>query len=424
MTVAAREPGQDRGPRSSRAGLAGHLDRLVGSLRDPGWPWSLTWLRALFGWALLRAWVILGLWTVLWAAYSMRTGMMGSWGIFPNAARIMLKGGESGGFHLYFLRPDYQFGPISTLAAAPLAYVPLVTSKWVAGILMTACGLWLVAVIGGFGPRGMSLPTPGPVGLGGLLVMPVWTALTLTAGHLDDVLALGFGLFGVLQVRRGSPISAAILLALAVDSKPWAVAFGVALLALPRTQWFRSVCVWAGVIMVAWLPFFVVDPGTINAMKYQLLMSPDSVLSLLDLSGVLPPWYRPAQLILAVTVGIVLARAGAPHAVLLSTVASRLLFDPEVAGYYTAGAVLVAYLVDRSCSRGIPWFTLAALGLLWLPQMLEQPPDWNPVAPWLRLIWGVGTLVALIVVFGWRDRSGGREPTLTTPASSGAALAG
>lgn len=399
MTFRAAEPDQETNAHASMSGPSGLVDRFWRTLRDPGWPLSLTWLRSLLTWRLLRVWVVLGLWTVAWGAYSIRNGLMGSWGIFPNAARILLAGGDYGGFHLYFVRPDYQFGPVATLVALPLAHLPLLTSKWVAGVLMTVCGLWLVAVISGFSARGVGLPKPGAVGLGGLLVMPVWASLSLSTGHLDDVLALGFGLFGILQVRRGRPIWSAVFFALAADSKPWAVAFAVAVLALPKPQWFRTFVVWAGLILVAWLPFFIIEPRTVAAMKYKLVVAPNSVLTLLHVSGLHMPWYRPAQLILALTVGILLARAGAPQAVLLATVASRLMFEPEVATYYTAGAVLVAFLVDRSRGREMPWFTLAALALLWLPQLIEEPAEPMLAAPWLRLIWAVGTLVGLVVTF-------------------------
>jgi hypothetical protein len=423
VTAVAPEPAQNRNPSASGTAGRRYLDRAVRALRDPGWPLSATWIRALFAPRLFVVWVVLASWTVAWGAYSIHHGLMGSWGIFPIAARMLLSGGPAGGFHFYFQRPDFQFGPVASLVAAPLAHLPLLTSKWVAGILMTVCGLWLVAVISGITSRGIGLPTPGPVLLGGLMVMPAWASLTLSSGHLDDVLALGFGLFGILQVRRGKPIWAAVFLALAVDSKPWAVAFAVALIALPRPQWLRSVLVWAGLIVVAWLPFFIVEPRTFDAMKYKLLISPGSVLTIFDVTGMSPSWIRPAQLLLALTVGLIVVRAGAPQAVLLATVASRILLDPEIAAYYTAGAVLVAYIVDRSRAEKIPWFTFSAVALLWLPDLLAVEPGWLPYARWLRLLWAVGTLVGLVATFGSRRLPGG-QPQRTPAAPTGSSVSG
>lgn len=364
---------------------------------EPVWPLSRCWLRAAFRRDLRSVWLVLAGWTVLWGAFGVQNLLMRSWGIFPIAARILFSGGPAGGFHLYFLRPDFQFGPVAALVAAPLAYLPLHASKWIAGILMTMSGLWLVAVMAGCRVRDVGRLARGPLLVGGLLVMPVWPLLSLTSGHLDDVLALGFGLFGILQIQRGNPVWAAALLALAVDSKPWALPFGVALLALPRTQWLKSVAVWGGLIAAAWLPFFIVEPGTIDAVKFQLHISTGSALAIFHLSGPIPPWVRPAQLVVAVAIGILAVRAGVLQAILLATVAGRILLDPAIASYYTAGAVLVAFFMDRSRAGRVPWFTVAVVGLLWLPQLVQPGPDWYLVTRWLRLLWGVGTLAALVV---------------------------
>ncbi|GAA2743384.1 hypothetical protein GCM10009868_16890 [Terrabacter aerolatus] len=361
------------------------------------WPLSRDWLRGTCRRELLPVWLVLGGWTVLWGAYAVQNLLMRSWGIFPMAARILLSGGPSGGLHLYSVRPDFQFGPVSVLVAAPLAHLSLHGSKWVAGVLMTVAGLWLVAVIAGSKARDVGIPARRPLLVGGLLVMPVWPLLSLTSGHLDDVLALGFGLFGILQVQRRNPVWAAALLALAVDSKPWALPFGVALLALPRTQWLKAAAVFGGLVAAAWLPFFIADPATIAAVKFQLHISYGSVLSIFHLSGPIPPWVRPAQLVVAVAIGMLAVRAGVLQAILLATVAGRILLDPAIASYYTAGAVMVAFFMDRTRSWRVPWFTVAVVVLLWAPQLVQLGNDWYVVTRWLRLLWGVGTLAALVV---------------------------
>lgn len=392
-------------------------------VNKPVWPLTHCWLRAAFRRDLLSVWLVLGGWTLLWGAFGVRNQLMSSWGIFPTAARILFSGGAAGGFHLYFLRPDYQFGPVSALVAAPLAHLPLHGSKWIAGILMTMSGLWLVAVIAGSRARDVGRPARGPLLIGGLLVMPVWLLLSLISGHLDDVLALGFGLFGILQIQRGNPIWTAALLALSVDSKPWALPFGVALLALPRTQWLKSVAIWGGLIAAAWLPFFIVEPGTIDAVKYQLHISSGSALAIVHLSGPIPPWVRPAQLVLAVVIGSLAVRAGVLQAILLATVAGRILLDPAVASYYTAGAVMVAFFMDRSRAGRVPWFTVAVVGLLWLPQFVQPGPDWYLVTRWLRLLWAAGTLTTLVVSLLRHPRAhppshGSHPNVMTAPVGS------
>ena len=366
---------------------------------DTAAPLTRRWPRSLLRPDVFVLWVVLVVATLVSYRSLPHAYFMGSWGIFPNAARILFAPGAAGGFHLYHVRPDYQFGPVSTLVAAPLAHVRLHTSKLLASLLLTLAGLFLVSVIAGVTPEGAGPVRRGPLLTGGLLVMPVWVSLSMVSGHLDDVLAFGFGVFGVLQMRRGNPVCAACLLALAVYSKPWALGFAVALLALPRPSWLRGALTWAAVVAVAWVPFFLVEPRTVDALRFRLAISQGSLLRLLDpMGGPLPVWVRPAQLLLAAAVGVVVVRAGLVPAALLATVAARILLDPEIFAYYTAGAVLVAFLADRATSQRVPWFTLSAVVLLWLPAYFPHQTDWNDLAKWMRLLWATGTLLTLVVL--------------------------
>ena len=122
----------------------------------------------------------------------------------------------------------------------------------------------------------------------------------------------------------------------------------------------------------------------------------ESALAIVQLSGPIPPWVRPAQLVLAVAIGSLAVRAGVLQAILLATVAGRVLLDPAVAAYYTAGAVMVAFFMDRTRAARMPWFTVAVAGLLWLPQLVHPGPDWYLVTRWLRLLWAAGTLATLV----------------------------
>lgn len=365
---------------------------------DAGWPLSREWLVALGRRDLRALWLLLL--TLGVSSYLLVDSprLMRSWGLFPRAARILFSTGPAGNFHLYHVRPDYQFGPVATLVAAPFALAPLHASKLLAAVLLTVTGLLLVAVVVALESGVVTAPRRGPLLLGGAVVMPVWVDLSIAAGHLDDVLALGFGVFGVIFVQRAQPVWAAVMFALAVDSKPWALGFVIAVLALPRSWWVRSLSVFSAVVAAAWLPFFLIEPRTLDALRFRLALTNGSLLRLVQPSGgLIPMWVRPTQLLIALVVGWFLVRAGAVQAVLLVTIAARILLDPEIAAYYTSGAALAALLADGLTGRRVPWFALSVAGLLWLPQsFFPNGSTWNAVAMALRLLWTLGTLIALL----------------------------
>jgi len=384
----------------------------------PSWPLSHAWLAALGRRDLRLVWVLLLTLTAFSYFMLISPTLMISWGIFPNAARILFRPGPTGNFHLYHLRPSYQFGPVATLVAAPFALFPLHASKLMATVLLTVTGLLLVAVVVGLEAGVVTPPRRGALLLGGVVVMPVWLELSATSGHLDDALTLGFGVFGVIFVQRAQPVWAAVMFALAVDSKPWALGFLVAVLALPRRMWARSLAVFAGLVAAAWLPFFLVEPRTVDALRFRLHITNGSLLRLLQPSGgLIPVWVRPTQLLLALLVGAVLVRAGAVQAVLLATIAARILLDPEINSYYSSGAALAALLVDRLAGRKVPWFALSVAALLWLPHSFPHGTTWDAAARGLRLLWSLGTLVALLClawIRGVHPGTSSREHRITS----------
>lgn len=222
--------------------------------------------------------------------------------------------------------------------------------------------------------------------------------LSIASGHLDDVLAMGFGVVRVIFVQRAQPVWAAVMFAPAVDSKPWALGFMIAVLALPRDWWVRTLSVFSAVVAAAWLPFFLIEPRTLDALRFRLALTNGSLLRLVQpAGGLIPTWVRPTQLLIALVVGWVLVRAGVVQAVLLVLIAARILLYPDFAADYTSGAALAALLADGLTGRRIPWFALSVAGLLWLPQsFFPNVSIWNAFAMALRLLWTLGTLIALL----------------------------
>lgn len=352
----------------------------------PAWPLVVTWL-ALAGYA--AAWTRLD-----------RSSPLGSWGYFRTAARALVHGGAHGGLHVYHYHPQDQFGPVAMVFSVPFALLPKGIDKVALGIALTIIGLVCVQLIAAIG-RGGRIVDPSPTDLlvVGVLLVPVWTELSINNGHLDDGLALLFGLAALHAVARRQPVWLALALAMAANAKPWAVAFGVLILALPARDRHRGGAVWMLGILTAWLPFFVADPDTVKALTFTIDVAPDSAIRALgNAAAMTPPWCRPAQLLVAVVVGWRLVRTGWWPMVLLATVAARIGLDPQTYRYYTTGAVLAALVADRAIGRRIPWLTLTALAALWLPQRPLRDDLAALLRADIRLAWSVSTLGILIAL--------------------------
>lgn len=319
-----------------------------------------------------RLWVAgLVVWSIAWgAAHAIRAG--GSWHFFVTGSRILLDpDGAIGGLHLYAAHPNLQIGPLAFLIAEPFAALPGPSSAWLAGAAMLCCGGVILAVVGSLaGSAGRGLPRT--FWWGAVLFLPVWAELSMQSGHLDDVLALTFGVLGLLAVTRDRPVLAALVVAAAADSKPWAFGFCALLLALPPRRWVVAGAAWLAGIAVAWAPFFLADAHTIDAFHYQIRNSAASALRALGVTSArTPTWCRSAQLVVGTALAALVAIRRAPAAVLLMVVAVRLLLDPGTHTYYDAGLVTATLLVDvLLIRRAVPWLTVGAVVLVFLPQSL------------------------------------------------------
>jgi hypothetical protein len=196
----------------------------------------------------------------------------------------------------------------------------------------------------------------------GLLFLPVWAELTTHFAHLDDLLALAFSVAALHAVDRRHPVWAGLALAAAVDAKPWAAAFVVLLLALPRRQWLIALAAFTGGIAVVWLPFLLANPRTLAVVHFTIPNDPSSALRVLGVTAARTHGARLAQLLLRVKAAR--ERFGRPlAAVLLVALAARIMLDPAVYAYYTSGALLGTIVIDLVVTRWrLPWVTATAAG--------------------------------------------------------------
>ncbi|EAP98478.1 hypothetical protein JNB_15978 [Janibacter sp. HTCC2649] len=345
------------------------------------WPatpvWSAT--TASRGW-----WIVLLLW---WAGWFLAQHHQGgaSWHFFSDGARVLsdLDDGRHAGLHVYAEHPVLQIGPVALGTAWVLATLSDSNGVLAAQVLGAALGGVIVLLVRHMAhqlqashPSAQRLNVDRQLLLAAACFVPVWSYVAVSSTHLDDVLALTMGMAALALVVSRHPVGAGFAVALAVDSKPWALPLAAVLLALPslrdRTM---ALCVVALGVAAVWLPFFIADPQTIRAMHFTIANSPLSGLRALDvMSPRTPAWDRPLQTVLGAGLAIAAVLRGRTTGVLLVVMASRLALDPSTNHYYTAGLAVGALLWDVTGSRRRwPWWSLTVLlvlhGARWVPAL-------------------------------------------------------
>lgn len=304
--------------------------------------------------------VVVAAWTAFWVAYvPYRWGWLASWHFFVAGPRRLVGLGypgyrAAGGLHLYASFPKLQSGPLTFLAALPLAVVPRPVSEAVGCAAMVVAGPVVIALLADAAARLRGVSRTEALRSAGwvwVLLAPPWMLLAIYWGHLDDVLALLFVAAAVNALARGRPVVAAVLIGASAASKPWALAFIPLAVALPGHRRLRYLATAVGVAVVPWLPFVIADPHTLRAASFKIRVIPASVLSLFHVTGGTPSWVRPCQFIggaLLVAVGV---RSGRWAAGVVLAVALRLGTDPNVYSYYTTGLLVGAGIWDLLGSR-------------------------------------------------------------------------
>jgi hypothetical protein len=297
------------------------------------------------------------------------------WHFFELAADLLTGNGppgDRGGLRLYGDHPELQFGPLSILVALPFTLLGSEGGEVAVMVAGSLLGLGVVrlvlVVLSGSTPptaRPFDRPTVREWVIGIVLVI-VWGDIAVRTTHVDDAIALAAIAAGLVAVRRGQAIPATLLLAVAAAAKPWAVMF-VPLCALPiRPGSWRRAVVAAGAAVATWLPFILAEPDTLDTSGFEIINDPTSSLRAFGIDAASTPgWIRPAQLVGGFAIVAVLVACRRWPGAILAGISWRLLLDPGVHRYYTAGFVIGALLVEDHLRPGRPpWITVVAAAIL------------------------------------------------------------
>lgn len=276
-----------------------------------------------------------------------------SWHFFADGGTLLLGGhplgmSQPGGLHLYANYPQLQFGPLTLLTVVLLLPFTAAGGWMIASWFMTLVGLaaaYLVEhLVWASRPTGAdpSRATALTMLIGGASFLLSWELLAVHFGHLDDVLALALLAAAALATAHRRPVLTGVLLGLATDAKPWALACAALVFALPRRTWWRACAGAAIVIGVAWLPFVLADPNTLHAAaSFAIPNAPESALRALGVNTQgTPSWDRLAQLGVGCLLGAIAVARGRWQGVVALGIGARIALDPSVYTYYTAGLAL------------------------------------------------------------------------------------
>jgi hypothetical protein len=353
--------------------------------------------------------VLLSAWTVLWFAVVQPHGGF-SWHYLRTGGELLYAGPgrPDGGLNLYAHHPELQMGPVSLLTAGLFNPLPEAMGQLLAAAVMSLLGLVILVVAGrsaawhflGTGTNHQRLRQR--VLIAGLAFIPMWIEVAVRFGHLDDVLALFFTTLAVYALARGNAPATGIFLALAMDSKPTALAFLPLLFALPRGQWLRAGAWCAALVALAWLPFFLGAPHSFAAAEFTIPNQPASALRWLGVDDPrTPPWDRPAQAAAGLVLGGIAVWRGRWPAVVLLGANARIALDPSVYTYYTASVLLGTLLWDVIGQRRlVPWWSW--IGLLTLYGTVFVVPD-DAARGLIRLAF-VAVSTAYVLFWPVRDR--------------------
>ena len=315
-------------------------------------------VRALLDVLVPHRWLVLSAVAVVAAAVHLLVRAWFSWHFIVSGSQDLF---SPAALHLYARHPELQMGPLTFLLGGVFAVVlagPV--GAWAALGFMVVAGLfalrdaWYLADI-----RSDSQARRWMLAAGGATL--VWSEVAVHYAHLDDVMALVLMVRAIRCARDGRALSAALFVGLAIDFKPWAVPVAAVLLASPGRLRAAGGLL-AGLLLVAWAPFFLADPATVRILHFGIPVSSASSLKVFGVtSPQTPPWDRLAQLGGGLLVAALAVLRRRWSAVMLLVVGLRMLLDPAAYAYYDSGLLLAASILDGSGLRRVPAATAAAL---------------------------------------------------------------
>jgi hypothetical protein len=250
-----------------------------------------------------------------------------------------------------------------TLLPAPFAII---------AVAMFAVALGIVAILAIIDPAG----SPRRAGrgrrsfallIGAGVASAAWTDIAVRTAHIDDAIALAATCCALRAAEGGRAGRTMVLLAIAAASKPWAIVFLPLVMVPPgRWRWSRLVVV-SGAVALTWLPFVIDDPATVSAASaFKITNAAASGLRVLGVdSAGTPSWDRPLQIVLGLAVAAWLVRLGRPRGVVMAALGVRLMLDPAVHHYYSAGLTLGVLMWERRRRIDkMPWATIATFAAL------------------------------------------------------------
>jgi hypothetical protein len=269
-----------------------------------------------------------------------------------------------GGLHIFANYPALQMGPLSYLAAA------VIRNAVAAEVVLQVAGLLIVYLIDRI--AAVARPDrdkPWTLLVGGAVFLVAWSELAAAFAHLDDGLALLLAVLAVYAAVTGHPIASGLAVGLAAAAKPWALVFLPVLLINPKT--IRAAAAAAGTIAVAYAPFFIADPATMNATRFLIRNEPDSALRALGVTeNYTPHWDRAAQVLLGCALGTVAFLRNRWPAILMLAGDARIVLDPAAHSYYTPDVVTGALLLDLVIQTRLPVFTVVSFAALNLAPLI------------------------------------------------------
>ena len=348
-------------------------------------------------------------------------GGRGDWNHFVTAGTSLV---GTDGLHFFVRHGDVQTGPLSLLLAWFLSFTPyngFLLCTVVSGML----GLIAIRCLESARNTARDADRIGTelTTLVGGIVVVFWWAKLGGYGHLDDALVLAGAAAAALLARRDRQLLAAVLIGLAIATKPWAVIF------VPLTygsSGMRRVRILPALTALAigasfWLPFVLAAPSTLNSLRPTVNIAADSVIHLFGFStNDMPAWLRASQLGGAFAVAALVMWRGRVGGVIVAAIAVRLATDPGTWSYYTAGFMLGALAWDLlETRRVLPAMTLLSTIAL-LPPWIVHSADLRAA---LRLLICMAALVLALrrapQVVNAPVRSGVRSYPTSDPAASG-----